>query len=186
MEYILGEKVRGACVRTAEGNVHTPAWATVLELDFQLRKQAYKNASQKRIPLKKALADMREDMEAGAAAAGAEGRRDLPGSGGAASSLARVLDEDEDDSRKAQSAKDKRAAAKAKAKARAASRNGAGKGADKSYGKSANKDFPNQRDLAKMTLDRKACFKHQKGTCKNKDCKWAHICALCAAYKHKH
>ena len=78
-------------------------------------------------------------LEAGAAAARAVGRSNLPGSSGAASSLAHVFDEDEDDSRKAQSAKDKRAAAKAKAKARAASRKGAGKGADKSDDKSANK-----------------------------------------------
>ena len=141
-----------------------------------MRKQAYKNASQKRIPLKKALADMREDtkfpqrhfltpvaLEAGAAAARAVGRSNLPGSSGAANFMAFAFDEDGDDGRKAQSAKEKRAAVKAKAKARAAARKADGKGADKSSDKGANKGFPNVRDLAKKTLDKKACFKWQKG-----------------------
>ena len=104
--------------------------------------------------------------------------------------MAKVYDEDDDDRKKAQNAKDKRAAAKAKAKAKAAARKAAGKGADKGADKGSDKDYPNARDLTKNTLDKKACFKLQTGNCKNKSCNWAHICAICgkegcAAFKHK-
>ena len=104
--------------------------------------------------------------------------------------MARVYDDEGDDGKKAQSAKEKRAATKAKAKAKAAARRAAGGGADKGSDKGANKDFPNARDLNKKTLDKKACFKWQKGTCKNNNCNLAHICSICgkegcAAYKHE-
>ena len=104
--------------------------------------------------------------------------------------MARVYDEEGDDGKKGQSAKDKRAAAKAKAKAKAAARKAAAGGADKASDKGADKDIPTARDLNKKIIDKKACFKWQKGTCKNKSCNRAHICAICgkescAAFKHK-
>ena len=104
--------------------------------------------------------------------------------------MARVYDDNGDDGKKGQSARDKRAATRAKAKAKAAARKAAAKGADKSADKGADKDSPNARDLQKNMLDKKACFKWQTGNCKNQSCNWAHVCAICgkegcAAFKHK-
>ena len=88
------------------------------------------------------------------------------GSSGAASAMARVVDDDASSDTKPKSARAKKAAKRASAKAKAAAKKAAGRGEGKGH--------LTQRDLQNKALDTGSCFKWQKGTCKNKERKWAH------------
>ena len=99
LKFILGDRVWGKRVKTAEGKTYAPAWSQVLELEYQIRHRAYKRASQRNISLKSALEEARADdkllqdhfsspvsLEAGAAAA-----REILASVAAASASSQTL-----------------------------------------------------------------------------------------------
>ena len=58
---VFSDDIAGITIKTSEGRTYSPAWAQVLELELQLRKRAFKRASQSRIPIKQALIEARGD-----------------------------------------------------------------------------------------------------------------------------
>ena len=62
VEWLLGEDVYGNIVKDSSGAIaYRPSWATVLELDFRVRKQAYQLVNENGSTLKEAMVAARED-----------------------------------------------------------------------------------------------------------------------------
>ena len=62
VEWLLGEEVYGNVVKDASGSMtYRPSWATLLELDFRVRKQAYHLVNTSGSTLEQALRAARED-----------------------------------------------------------------------------------------------------------------------------
>ena len=204
IRFILSDKVYGKRVKTAEGKSYAPAWAQVLELEFQIRHRAYKRASQKKITLKRALEEARTDdkllqeffhgpvsLEAGAAAA-----RDVLASSGAASSTTlpptHALSYVETTHTGDPPGKLKTKGGKPKGiKGGKGKKKGKGKGKNKVAPKAGPKAKaePKKRKLTVLCMQKNKCIKFNLGACVDKKCPYGHQCAVCgddacAAYWH--
>ena len=185
---MLGDKITGKAARTADGTfTFKVPWDLVLEFEYQLRKRAcyLVNTSDPQLSMSAALKKAREDQElheehfntpislsagAEAAFAAASSSRSRPGRDSSPRSMTPPL-----------SARQKR---KQRAMAKRASKSDAPVPVVKVP---AGQDQLKDKGGDKVRVGK--CLRHNRGNCRDKNCKWAHDCSVCekpgcAAWKH--
>ena len=177
----MGDKVWGKRIKTSEGKVYPHAWSQVLELEFQIRRKAFKRASQRKSSVKKALEEARTDeellqyhfyspvsLEAGAAAA-----REVLAAAAASSqsqSLARVERDSEGPPAKRLRVDKSAEGGKGKHKGEANTK-------AKAKAQPSNKAAKKKVDVLCMSAGK--CIKFNLGTCTDDKCKYTHECGVC-------
>ena len=205
VDYLLGDDVLMARVMLPDGKFFfSPAWSTVLEYDYQIRKEACRLVNVKAMPLVKALATAREDeplkqrhfngptsLAAGAAAA----QMALSSVAASSTSLptmpAQIPQPNAEAALKRSQAEVERLRAALQKKkddvssgGKAAGKN-AGKGAGKVKAKTKAKSAPKSGGKSKhqkihiLSIKAGKCFRHNQNICKVLNCEWPHDCAIC-------